>query len=378
MVVGHFQDLVAHGPAPAAAAVEAGASLGPAGSVSTAVLFGLLCGLLQMLGPDHLCTLMSLSTSLQAQAALGIGAAWGMAHCSGTVLVCVLLQALRARGWVNGESWEHYGDYVVGGSLVLVSIYFALRESQFLSEDSEGNVTVHSCDCHGGAAHEHLTAQHAQHGHGDEEEGAAGSTLSRRIPPPRARASVRFSRDSSTPGGTRRLSLSAAGRLCAAFSESTSDKPGHSKSRHGGKPSFEHDPLLEDAASASHLAGHSAKEGASTKARVWVGSAALGLLQGLCCPMALVGSTFAAYVPTFGTMAVFIAVYMIVSIIGSGFLAFAWSSLMSMAVGKWVSPRVVYRGSCLCTLIFGVVWIAMNRFQMLEAIEIPVGVDHKL
>ncbi|CAE8704468.1 unnamed protein product [Polarella glacialis] len=120
------------------------------GHINAGMLSGLMYGLLHVVGPDHLGTLMTLSTSVGPKKAFRVGAAWGLGHSSGMVSVAaVLLGARRFVSQQTLDSWEHYGNYIIGLSMVLCASYFMAFESSFLSQRADGTYVAKSCPCHG-------------------------------------------------------------------------------------------------------------------------------------------------------------------------------------------------------------------------------------
>lgn len=293
---------------------------------------GLVCASLQLFGPDHLCTLMSLGSSSSASwPTLRIGAAWGLAHSMGTVIVCMALQFLRGRGYVDTDAWEHYGDYFIGISLVMCAAYFASRESFFLKEDANGVITVQGCDCHSG-----LVVK--------EKVGAVPDTM----------LAAEFP--------NRRNGKTKAPRI---FSDAFSCPPCNSGSSF--VPRFEDDPempLLGSKAATSAQVHESKSDSLP-----WLGGAMLGLVQGLCCPMALVSINLLAYTPTTAAAAMFIVTYSAASVVGAALFSLLWFQLTHSALSKFISPRAVFRGSCAFTLAFGIFWIVANHFGALESFD---------
>merc|ERR1712232_1229517 len=72
-------------------------------------------------------------------------------------------------------------------------------------------------------------------------------------------------------------------------------------------------------------------------------SAALGLLQSLCCPMALVSINFIIFVTTPKQITAFLAVYVAAFIAGNALFAYAWSRFSRGSMFKFVHPKVVFR-----------------------------------
>eukprot|EP00927_Polykrikos_kofoidii_P024185 TRINITY_DN22046_c0_g1_i1.p1 TRINITY_DN22046_c0_g1~~TRINITY_DN22046_c0_g1_i1.p1 ORF type:complete len:323 (+),score=36.93 TRINITY_DN22046_c0_g1_i1:155-1123(+) len=294
---------------------------GRTGTPMASASIGSLCALLQLLGPDHLCTIMSLSSTQSEWEAVKIGGAWGFAHCAGTVMVCMLFQVLRLKVAIDLEIWEHYGDYFVGVSLMLCALYFIQRESDYIVQSTDGTMAVRACDCHRPAL---------------DPEGA-GDIPKSSVPRTRRKKKTELSLASSYKN--------------SCTDEDCKDIECNPLIRHSAR-AMETAPLLEPSRNtvAQQLS--------------LFGSSCLGLLQGVCCPMALVNLNFVAFVPTPLTMIVFAVCYVMVSVFGAGFISWFCSRFIVGGFGKVTSPRLVYRGSCALTLVFGVSWVAATAFRI--------------
>lgn len=293
---------------------------------SGAALVGLICASLQMIGPDHLCTLMAVSTTTTDWDAVRIGAAWGLAHCAGTVLVCVLLQTLRVWIVIDIETWEHYGDYCIGLSLIICAVYFTICESKYIVEEDDGSLKVLACGCCDNST-----------------ETAPEDSAAEMQPPPPPEAAFSSQRRLRRP-----YQSVVAGKLKCKnpdCDDVACIQRGETK------------PLLASGRQRDNLD--------------WLGGAALGLLQGVCCPMVLVSVNCMAYVDTVLSLAVFLITYATLSFVGAALFSFAWARLMGKGSSFWsfCTPRHVYRASCAFTFIFGAGWIVLNRLNMLEQLN---------
>lgn len=295
-----------------------------------AAIVGLICASLQMIGPDHLCTLMAVSTTTTDWDAVRIGAAWGLAHCAGTILVCVLIQAVRIWIVIDIETWEHYGDYCIGLSLIICAMYFTACESEYIIEEDDGSLRVMACGCCGDGSAEK----------------ASDVTSTPDAPPPPAPEA--FFTSQRRP--RRSQSSVTIGKLMCKDPE-CDDAACIRRVERG-----ETKPLLE--------VGGGRRNGNMD----WLGGAVLGLLQGVCCPMVLVSANCMAYVDTVLSLIVFLIVYASLSFVGAALFSFAWARFMGKGSSIWsfCTPKHVYRASCALTFIFGVVWITMNRLNVLE------------
>mmetsp|Transcript_66456 Transcript_66456/g.210095 ORF Transcript_66456/g.210095 Transcript_66456/m.210095 type:complete len:166 (-) Transcript_66456:92-589(-) len=102
--------------------------------------------------------------------------------------------------------------------------------------------------------------------------------------------------------------------------------------------------------------------------------AVLGIFQGLCCPLGMLGVSCLANLLTAG-IAGSLLVFMCMSAFGTAFLAMAWAWLTANSLGTKVSPRVIYRASCGFTLVLGVAWVACNHAGVLEKLDYTEGLE---
>mmetsp|Transcript_80624 Transcript_80624/g.147027 ORF Transcript_80624/g.147027 Transcript_80624/m.147027 type:complete len:331 (-) Transcript_80624:84-1076(-) len=296
------------------------------------VASGLLLGFV-MIGPDHLGTLMALSTLTSGVECLKVGILWGLGHSIGMVLIVppfMLLQKFSTQAMhVKLDQWEYWGDYFIGASMIAVALYFWFFESKYLEKKADGTYTARSCACHG--AHEDA--------HSDA--GGADGHL-----PTSAHECPDETRKSQQPCRKH--------KFCASFSACQ-----------------ETTPLLNvKAATSSRL-------NVSWNARD-MRSAFLGVFQGLCCPMALMGVGFmgkmsGTAVPSLIT---FVLVFLVASALGSGVLTLCWGMLSSHGLASCSSPLVVYRMANVFTFSLGVIWIAANATGVLHYVNYLEGVHH--
>lgn len=133
---------------------------------------GIIAGLLHTcLGPDHLCTIITLS-ACQGSEAFWFGVRWAQGHVAGMAIVCLVITALNiSAGGAVFETYEHYADYAVGFLLVIFGTYFLLRADKYF--DAEWNAKQATCACHGhlvpdsNAEHGHGSHGHGDHGHSE-------------------------------------------------------------------------------------------------------------------------------------------------------------------------------------------------------------------
>eukprot|EP00913_Durusdinium_trenchii_P015768 g14819.t1 len=97
-------------------------------------------------------------------------------------------------------------------------------------------------------------------------------------------------------------------------------------------------------------------------------SAAVGFLQGMCCPMGLVQVSYLAGQSAFDT-AVFVFVCVAVVIMGTALVSALWAALTRSSMGQTVTPRIMYRASCFLAFACGVLWITANFFHILHKVN---------
>jgi len=297
---------------------------------------GLVCGGLHALGPDHLATLVTFSALMPPLDAAKIGASWGLGHCLGIVLIATVIYALSKIPGVHVEGYESKGDYVIGASMILVAIYFICREDNYITLDEDGEETVKSCPCCSTPPSDHFPSL------------------------PQSPSKRSFARESPSPKNKK--------SFCGSYSEKSSDDEemnGHGHGHgHGHGESSELVPLIGNdlRGGISGISGISAMDGRDVK------SAAVGFLQGMCCPMGLVQITYLYGKSALDTM-IFIVVCALVSIIGTATVAALWASLTRSTMSTVVSPRFMYRSSCFLAFACGVLWIIANFFHFLDKVN---------
>lgn len=129
---------------------------------------GVIAGVLHaVLGPDHLCTIVTLS-ACQGAEAFWFGVQWATGHVTGMSVVGVVFVMLNANfGDEVLESYEHYADYALGVLLILFGAYFLKNADLYF--DSEWKPRKATCSCHGPSPHP-VPDRHA-----DDAEGAQGA-----------------------------------------------------------------------------------------------------------------------------------------------------------------------------------------------------------
>merc|ERR1719343_713717 len=103
--------------------------------VVTGLFSGLCFGVLHVIAPDRLGTIMTLSSATTKGNAFAVGAACGLGHSFGLVFVAVAFLSLRSAVTFNVEAWEYYGNYLSGASMILCALYFIMRETKFLEQN---------------------------------------------------------------------------------------------------------------------------------------------------------------------------------------------------------------------------------------------------
>jgi len=117
-----------------------------------ACLLGCVFGVLHVVCPDHLVTVLALSIGQPSKEAFLAGFIYGGGHSVG-ILVCafaieVFRQALGSR--VQGP-FEYWANYAVGLSIVACGLYLSYKQSSVLKEDAAGRIEVQGC-CGGACA----------------------------------------------------------------------------------------------------------------------------------------------------------------------------------------------------------------------------------
>jgi len=239
---------------------------------------------------------------------------------------------------INVNSWEHYGNYFIGASMMACALYFIYFESSFLKEQEDGSVVPQACACHGAPM----------------------------VEPPEAQEDA---------------------PLCYRCEEGygTTSQVGRSRLSFGKEPSTFCPPCSGGDATPGKAAEAQAAKGQPASAeqdisaverpwwqRIWAErdakGAVLGVFQGLCCPLGMLGVSFLANLPTAG-IAGFLLVFMCISAFGTAFLAMAWAWLTAYGLGTKISPRVIYRASCGFTLALGVAWVVCNYAGVLGKLD---------
>lgn len=290
---------------------------------------GALCGAIHAIAPDHLGTIMTLSALCTPKQAFRIGASWGIGHSFGTFFICGVFITLRAFAVQGIGAYEHYGEYLVGASMVCCALYFAYNENTYLEEQEDGNVVAVPCSCHNFGVCKDSKMQEFDTNVDSEFVcmPCDSTAMLSNVRPPRGKTAP-------APEDLDDIEVPETAPLIA--------RPvgGEQKNEREG--------------SAYICCNNWLPTGRDTQ------GAFLGVLQGICCPTGLVGVSFVAGMETSAHILVFLIACTLVCVVGTGLIASCWAVVTQRGMGKYFAPKLVYRGSCVFTLLLGVVWISAN------------------
>lgn len=315
---------------------------------SNPVVLGLILGLV-LIGPDHLGTLMALSTLTSGYESFKVGFSWGFGHSLGMILVCPLFFLVRdgaKRLHISMERWEYFGDYFIGASMICVASYFVIYESRYIEKQEDGTYKALGCSCNCDDAScndgKASTAEGAAAQQPDKFCGAYGKSA----PKPRAKKVRSFAKEVPSLEGP-----SSEQQQLPASSEGDSSDCGEDKHDHS-----------------ACMSGRSLQ------------SLAIGSIQGLCCPMGIAGMGFLAHMSIIASptkLTIFAVTMVLASSIGSGAIAYGWGALTTHGAGGWMSARAIYRASCLLTFVLGVGWVLANATGVLDSINFAESMVHQ-
>lgn len=293
----------------AAHAVPALAAAGPPAGHASAVLLGLMYGVLHVVGPDHLGTIMSLSAAATPKRAFRVGALWSLGHTLGMAIAAALIIAAQRYFSVDIKAWESFGDYAIGTFMVFVGVCLFALEDSYISKSADGSTSLKACDCHGHVA----TDPEAQ-------PSVPEVTTSGRSP-----KKTRFAAEYGGCSDSKCLD-----EACAQPKESlvTEESQGMWQS---------------------------------------LSSTLLGVAQGVCCPMGLVGLVILTSLSAL-SMALFFLVFLTVSTVGTGAMSLAWARVV-VSGGSGYSTHALYRASCGITVLMGIAWIVANYCGVLDKLN---------
>lgn len=130
---------------------------------------GVIAGMAHViLGPDHLCTIVTLS-ACQGAEAFWFGVRWASGHLTGMAVIGTIVGFLNAAkvGNLDFEVYEHYAYYMVGFMLMGMGLYFILNADKYF--DAEWAPKQASCACHAHPDQPLATNKAEDYGSGDEE-----------------------------------------------------------------------------------------------------------------------------------------------------------------------------------------------------------------
>lgn len=93
--------------------------------------------------------------------------------------------------------------------------------------------------------------------------------------------------------------------------------------------------------------------------------------------MGLVGLSFLAN-QHMSSIIMFTFVFVIFSVLGTGSIALGWALFTRAGFGASLSPKTVFRVSCIFTLSLGVLWIVCNYFDVLHMIDYTETATHHI
>lgn len=143
------------------------------------VMGGVIAGALHIiLGPDHLCSIVTLS-ACQGAEAFWFGVRWASGHITGMAVIGTVVATLNAvhagtESPINFELYEHYAYYCVGFLLMFMGAYFIMFADKYF--DAEWAPKQASCACHAPPQEEPIASKcHDNGGYGSRDEEAQHS-----------------------------------------------------------------------------------------------------------------------------------------------------------------------------------------------------------
>lgn len=295
-------------------------------------LYGTALGLLHIVGPDHLATVVSLSSMMDSGRAFKVGVASGLAHSVGMIIIALMFIPLQKLVSVQ-HFWHIAGHYAIGVSIMLCGLYFFVFGHKYLEEREDGSIIAKPCcgdiNCIEG------------------ERCRAPSPPFEVVPPPPVAPPP-----PDLPAGFERkpddvkLVRSYCGRRAKRL-PATSTRKGTETT-----PLIEIEKLQQD--------------------RTWQG-AAIGLIQGACCPVGLMGFGFLTSLgdahPSATIDLTFVFVFAVVSALGNGIVSASWAALTSQGMSRVVSPKSVYYACCVFSIVLGFVWLLLTKLDKIEVVD---------
>eukprot|EP00929_Paragymnodinium_shiwhaense_P054561 TRINITY_DN27347_c0_g1_i1.p1 TRINITY_DN27347_c0_g1~~TRINITY_DN27347_c0_g1_i1.p1 ORF type:complete len:373 (-),score=51.86 TRINITY_DN27347_c0_g1_i1:111-1127(-) len=278
---------------------------------------GIVAGVLHtLLGPDHICTIVTLS-ACQGSKAFWFGVRWAAGHLAGMTIIGLVFAVVNvSSGGAAWEVYEHYVDYFIGFMLLFFGVYFIMHTEQYF--DQEWSPKQATCECH---AHllpddskdssDHGHGHSHSHGHGHHSHGNGGG--------PQSGAESRGEKEALLPASAR---------------------------------------LADGEVNRGNLRTY--------------GSTLAGFLQGIACPAGIVGMSFLKHY-TLPEMAMFIMVFFIITTFSMGCLAMLYGVLTQRYISSASLARSVYYFSCGLSIVLGIAFITLNAFGVLDDV---MGHDH--
>lgn len=418
--------------------VEAAQHFAVSPLVKNPVFCGVACGLLHAVGPDHLGTVMALSSLNTPAKGFRLGASWGLGHSAGMILICLLYFPIRRLfPHAKFQDLEEIGDYLVGFSMIACGAYFLLAAKWYLERKPDGHVGLRSCHCcrpRGEGTSETdfmcteevqpLIMQPGQEGgvvsrkrnsllmrpgsknwkpygavllEGPRADGGAAPKAGDEAKAPLEKPGAPRSEEDEPENTKKKKNEEAAADRTAAkkvltaaavLSRAVAEEDEHSRGDHqlvkveGGVATRLEAPEHEKGMMMNFM-GSSDTGGGSTSSLIAsmlqprnVGSGLLGLFQGVCCPAGLVGVGFLGRIGAEHAMALFLflLVFVVVSSVGMGLLAAGWAQLTRQGFAEIVSISAIYYASAIFTLSLGVLWVGLCYTHKLDALEMDARV----
>lgn len=336
-------------------------------SFGAVLVSGLAYGLLHIIGPDHLGTLISLAAAAEPRKAFFVGAAWGLGHAAGMASLAGMIVVLQKAARIDIEAWDHVGDYVIGTSMVLCGLYFVLREDRYLQESQNGTVSLRGCSCHSHLPIPHPTIDSPSLGQ------RTSKHRFRPCSPYGFGGARRAPNDEDCREDCRSGSSGSAGEGAAVETSKSPDEglpltPQPSAERYTLPSPFEDKGEAEATITISTDMPSEDKYEVRSSIGANMTSALIGIFQGLCCPVGMVGMALMANLQA-SEIALFIVTFLLVSVTGTGIVSCGWSFCMRTSMLPASSTRMLYRGSCCFTFVLGVAWIVANYFDLLDKLN---------
>lgn len=277
------------------------------------LVLGVLLGLL-IIGPDHVGTLMALSTLASGYDSFKRGFCWGVGHSIGVVSLCPIFLALQhvTSHAVSHEAWRHYGDIFIGTSLIALGIYFIYYKDTYLQKNADGTYIAKGCECHG----------------------------------------------ISPSPGTTADSMPAGSAVCMPCSPSATAPSQQTPSRS--------DTIRSNSIYVWNLVRNSLMgvlQGLCCPVGMTAGT---GIISRV---------TATASTPM---LAAFVFEFALASGVCAGIIALGWGMLTMTGSRSYISGRILYLATCTMLSLLGIVWLVAEHFGVLDRIDIGVNIPETL